>query len=490
MAKAISSIPSLTNVERNALTGVPSGTIILNTDNNQFERWNGTIWGPQVGNGISSAFASFASAQVTTDSASVSSGYPTFTTFSNSPAFIFTPAISGIYKVYCNIPCDSQGTSAQGITRIFNTSGGATLLQESQANVGAGGTSFIVANGFVQSTYSLNAGTTYQFDIQGSLAAGSDLLATGSNSPFYMFAEGISLSPVLASPIGVVATKFGVDPTTAGTLSTTSGSPIVFPYIYYDTTSSYNAGTGQYIAPVSGYYDLSLTGIGSSANYDIEIWVNGVNVSGSIIHWSGGNAASSPYQVYLSYQDVLTVVIDNSAGLDYSALSGISGITPQVAISLRPPTPAVVSRMVQSTSTSTGTVISVNSPAALLDLSSNPLTAPVSCIGGDVEVGLQDDGSGQAGSLDYICVSTTNAWPNVHVLFYRDGTLISHQKQLTGANTNYNHGAASPSSFKFIDKAPPPGAHTYTVQAYVACDDGGTPSGVAYYVQLYARPLA
>src|SRR5271166_6167884 len=83
----------------------------------------GTAWASQAAPGTVSAF--FASSQVTTQSSNFSGA---FATVSNSPAFTFTPTVTGTYKVYSNIPlgiAGSTGTSAQ--VRIFNTSGGATL---------------------------------------------------------------------------------------------------------------------------------------------------------------------------------------------------------------------------------------------------------------------------------------------------------------------------------------------------------------------------
>jgi hypothetical protein len=145
------------------------------------------------------------------------------------------------------------------------------------------------------------------------------------------------------------------------------------------------------------------------------------------------------------------------------------------------------SSIVYSNSTGSSTAISVNTPGAILDSTSNPLQVPnFICDGTDIEIGLQDDGSGGAGALDYVNVPTTNAWPQVYVQFYEDGTLISNQRALTGANTNYNHGAVPPSSFKYI-RTPAAGVHTYTVQAMVLDADGGTPSGTAQNLVMYVR---
>ena len=170
----------------------------------------------------SSAFVGYASSQITTDSSSINSA--TFTTFDNSPAFTFTPTITGTYKIYCSIPTINSGTSVQSITRIFNTSGSATLLQESQTD--NGGISNEINTSYAQSNYTLTAGISYQFDIQGKVVTGSgtNVIASGSNSPFYMFAEGIGL----AQPTNGFDSFASTQITTNTTTGITSGSFTTF----------------------------------------------------------------------------------------------------------------------------------------------------------------------------------------------------------------------------------------------------------------------
>jgi hypothetical protein len=143
----------------------------------------------------SAAFSIFASSAVTNTSSFITSS--TFTTFSNSPAFTFTPTITGTYKVYCAITLEQAAGSSIPVARVFNTSGGATLLYESD------GTGFVPTYGadsiwsiYIQSVYTLTAGTPYQFDIQGKDASGTSagLYCNASGGcPFYMFAEGVGL---------------------------------------------------------------------------------------------------------------------------------------------------------------------------------------------------------------------------------------------------------------------------------------------------------
>ena len=120
---------------------------------------NGTSWISAPLSGFS-AFAAYASSQITTASSAISSG--TFTTFSNSPSFSITPTITGTYKVYCAIPIETDSANTVGICRIFETSALATLLQESQGWSETPNTANDVGSSvFVQSTYTLTAGVTY-----------------------------------------------------------------------------------------------------------------------------------------------------------------------------------------------------------------------------------------------------------------------------------------------------------------------------------------
>ncbi len=147
---------------------------------------NGSDWISAPFSG-SSAFAAYASSQVTTISTVNTSA--TFATFSNSPAFTFIPTITGTYKVYSSLTGESSSGTSIPVFRIFNTTGGAILLQESQAIIQAN----INVNPTAQSVYTLTAGVTYVFDIQGKETGSGGGYLRGDLAPFYMFAEGISL---------------------------------------------------------------------------------------------------------------------------------------------------------------------------------------------------------------------------------------------------------------------------------------------------------
>jgi trimeric autotransporter adhesin len=305
-----------------------SGGVGADGSNAQFYMYAEGV-GLQAGTALSSSFAAFNSNPVTTDSSSVTSG--TFTTFSNSPAFTFTPTLTGTYKVYSSFAGYSSGSGGSGSFRVFNTSGSATLLTESQA-FQLQSTSANNESVFVQSTYLLTAGTQYVFDLQGMNQTGAGVGTLGANAQFYMYAEGISLIGTSTA----VTTKVGSDPTLSGSITVTSGSPIVFPHISYDTTSSYNTATGVYTAPKAGYYNISVLNLNYSVSTDTFIFINGVNSGVLAAAISGTTETQGTSQVFLYVGDQLTLVPDNSGNIAYSAISGLNGISPTAIISYQP----------------------------------------------------------------------------------------------------------------------------------------------------------
>lgn len=136
----------------------------------------------------SGSFQFFASSQVITDSSGNSS--TSFATFSNSPAFTFTPTVTGTYKIYTSFPLFLNTGGQTATVRVFNTTGGGTLLNESENGVSAGAA--IITGISTQSVYTLTASTMYVFDIQGKNSAGGTTTISGTTAAFYMFAERVS----------------------------------------------------------------------------------------------------------------------------------------------------------------------------------------------------------------------------------------------------------------------------------------------------------
>lgn len=144
---------------------------------------------PATSGGGGSSFDFFTSSVVNTDSTAISAG--TFTNFSNSPAFTFTPNFTGTYKVYCSFFAQSSSSATIGVARINNTSGSATLLSESQAAVLNGSAPIagqIIWSIYVQSVYTLTSGVSYVFDIQGK----NNIAWPGSNAQTYVYAQRVA----------------------------------------------------------------------------------------------------------------------------------------------------------------------------------------------------------------------------------------------------------------------------------------------------------
>jgi hypothetical protein len=120
---------------------------------------------------------------------SASNGSTTFTTFTNSPAFTFTPVVSGKYKIYCPANLYQGNAGAESYAIIQNTAGGASLLAQNIVTIFAS-SAILATNCYIQSVYNLVSGNSYTFDIQGrSSVAATDFELLGSGSAFYMFAE-------------------------------------------------------------------------------------------------------------------------------------------------------------------------------------------------------------------------------------------------------------------------------------------------------------
>lgn len=212
------------------------------------------------------AFASYASSQVSTISSAISA--TTYTTFSNSPAFTITPNITGTYKIFTNATVENTSSTEVSSYRIFNTSGGATLLQES-AGVAYNAASAELDSIYIQSTYTLAAGVTYVFDIQGKTTSGATtILNRGDLVPFYLFAEGVSITSAKMLTHLSASTSFPAN------------TPVIFDAVNFDSASAYSTVTGLFTAPSKGFYLAGFGGAASSANTVIYVSVNGGSTIG------------------------------------------------------------------------------------------------------------------------------------------------------------------------------------------------------------------
>jgi hypothetical protein len=193
-------IPAGSATASTAPLKINNGTLLGTPENNAIENDGASIFYTNSSGSRSSlaVFESHVSAACTTASANLQS--TTFTNFDNSPTLTFTPTRSGTYKVYSMPMFEANNTAPDtGVfanTRIANTAGGATLLTENQAGAYSftGGSAVTILSITVQSTFTLTAGVSYSFDIQGkwSGAPTNSSQLRGDISQFYIYAERIN----------------------------------------------------------------------------------------------------------------------------------------------------------------------------------------------------------------------------------------------------------------------------------------------------------
>ena len=180
-AQIAAMLPTFTGLLNGLVPASGGGTV-------KFLRADGTFDVPPT----PTIFDFFSSTQVITSSSAITAA--SFTTSSNSPAFTFSPNFTGKYKVYCSIPMAvTDTTSASAASRIINTTGGASLLEESQGLL-AGPTAVVSvkSSAYAQSVYNLTASNSYVFDIQAKVISGTSVIIDGSDANFYMFAERVA----------------------------------------------------------------------------------------------------------------------------------------------------------------------------------------------------------------------------------------------------------------------------------------------------------
>lgn len=132
----------------------------------------------------------------TTTSGAFANFSATWTAFDVTPTLTFTPKWTGKFKVYTNCYTYAQySPTCSAAIRIFNSVGAGTLLSDSIGLISADGT-FNIATHYAQAIYTLTAGVSYSFIIQGSIPTGLtglEILIDGTIAPIFIFAERLGL---------------------------------------------------------------------------------------------------------------------------------------------------------------------------------------------------------------------------------------------------------------------------------------------------------
>jgi hypothetical protein len=187
------------------------------------------VWAPQTTGG-----AGFFAASNIVNTNDVGNSATNFNTPATSPAFTFTPTVSGTYKIYASVPLYTATTNTNAAVRIFNTSGGATLLEESQGVIGAAPSPDVgVSSAYCQSVYTLTASTSYVFDYQTKIISASGTVqSVGGLTQFYLFAEGVATGTAANLVIGTID----------GNGASANGLSILASTLYAQSASSSNPG--------------------------------------------------------------------------------------------------------------------------------------------------------------------------------------------------------------------------------------------------------
>ena len=461
----------------------PSGSdnLYFKNDDNLYIQNSAGVEIPILQSG-SAAFATYASTQITTQSSTASSS---FVTASNSPAFTITPTITGTYKVYASLPGQNDTAGGQAIYQIFNTSGGATLLEASQAAVDSVVSGSVIVNITIQSNYILTAGITYVFDLQYKAVSGGDAYIRGDVAPFYMFAEGVSLANIVQTTGIVANVELSATMAVGG-----SATQVMYDTVIGDTNNAFNTSTGIYTIPAAGWYDITASGqtsVGVHDNFQILILKNATVVAennqaiGNTPNIGVAPTPSVVTKILCAVGDQITVEVNNQNG----NTSTWGGDPTSNFLCISSITSAGLSKIVRSNTTGNGSTNTFStSLQPILDLSSNPLTVAVYCNGGDVEVGMINDNSGSTGSFT-IDQSPSDSGMTVNI--YRDGTIVYSEINYLQNNVSIEIHQEPVNQFRFID-TPTVGMHTYTIQ--VLLSNNPRSQNTVQYAQLYARPMA
>lgn len=97
--------------------------------------------------------------------------------------------------------------------------------------------------------------------------------------------------------------------------SVTGGTSVIFDAVDFDTASAYNASTGVYTIPTTGYYTVGCTVNQSGTNFQVSVAKNGVSSPAYALLGSnlGGHTMSGSVFQYFTSGDTLSIYTDSSA---------------------------------------------------------------------------------------------------------------------------------------------------------------------------------
>jgi len=130
--------------------------------------------------------------------------------------------------------------------------------------------------------------------------------------------SGLNLPPAMYNPY-----KFKVYRDAAWNTPNNSSATVIFDTIIYDTGSNYSTSTGEFTAPIAGFYHfdycLSSVVVNSGALFAANLYHNGIpdSAADSLISSASGGSfwgLSSGTDIHLAANDTVSVVIGDASG--------------------------------------------------------------------------------------------------------------------------------------------------------------------------------
>lgn len=179
----------------------------------------------------------------------------------------FTAKESGYYSFKSTIQYLTGATPPNSVAAYFLKNGTGSRIGNFLSSVHVLNQSYsIIAVGDIY----LNAGDYVSLWVLSS-AQDVSVLQTGSTNDVSSFYGHKIQSPQSIGMADPVLARIGGDAPSAS-----SGNPLIFPTVAYDTHGAYNATTGRYTAPTPGYYRVHGFINSANAGVAVQIYVNAV----------------------------------------------------------------------------------------------------------------------------------------------------------------------------------------------------------------------
>ena len=218
-------------------------------------------------------------------------------------------------SIIASLKVVGSGANSASTTQVFHT-----LIEPSVTYVTFGLANAGAAAGLAKRNGDalLNAGETFSFTALVPIAGLSSSVQTSDSVDTRVLALRASGNPASAS----------------------AGNPVIFPTTDYDTHGAYNASTGRYTAPVSGYYRVHGFITSASVGVVVSAYVNASSVISLGQTDAGGECAYSG-TVKVSAGDIIdvrpagTLDADTGSTLHIERLTGPAQITASEDVNAR-----------------------------------------------------------------------------------------------------------------------------------------------------------